>query len=64
MLRYAGGCGAAILQYNNDVFWCHTHSPLLHPVGWSSSVGHKITASQGWFPTEMTYDLRGDLIVD
>ncbi|KAJ3607931.1 hypothetical protein NHX12_024982 [Muraenolepis orangiensis] len=23
-------------------FWCHMHSPLLHPVGWSSAVGHTI----------------------
>ena len=36
-----------LFQYDNDVFWCHTNSPLLHPVGWSLSVGHKLTAPQG-----------------
>ncbi|KAE8284489.1 Lethal(3)malignant brain tumor-like protein 2 [Larimichthys crocea] len=25
-------------------FWCHIWSPLLHPVGWSSKVGHAIKA--------------------
>ncbi|KAM3591584.1 uncharacterized protein V6R79_004299 [Siganus canaliculatus] len=25
-------------------FWCHTKSPLLHPIGWSSKVGHAIKA--------------------
>uniref|UniRef100_A0AAV2LVA1 THAP-type domain-containing protein n=1 Tax=Knipowitschia caucasica TaxID=637954 RepID=A0AAV2LVA1_KNICA len=24
------------------VFWCHMSSPLLHPIGWSKSVGHPI----------------------
>ncbi|KAG1936017.1 lethal(3)malignant brain tumor-like protein 2 [Pimephales promelas] len=23
-------------------FWCHTQSPLVHPVGWSERVGHSI----------------------
>lgn len=23
-------------------FWCHIYSPLVHPVGWSQSVGHLI----------------------
>ncbi|KAM7382019.1 hypothetical protein PAMA_012744 [Pampus argenteus] len=26
-------------------FWCHMCSPLLHPIGWSSKVGHEIKAS-------------------
>ncbi|XP_042363724.1 lethal(3)malignant brain tumor-like protein 2 isoform X2 [Plectropomus leopardus] len=25
-------------------FWCHMWSPLLHPIGWSSNVGHAIKA--------------------
>ncbi|XP_020500496.2 lethal(3)malignant brain tumor-like protein 2 [Labrus bergylta] len=25
-------------------FWCHMWSPLLHPIGWSSRVGHDIKA--------------------
>ena len=25
-------------------FWCHMWSPLLHPLGWSSKVGHTIKA--------------------
>uniref|UniRef100_A0A0B7B795 FCS-type domain-containing protein n=1 Tax=Arion vulgaris TaxID=1028688 RepID=A0A0B7B795_9EUPU len=30
----------------NDEFWCHMTSPLIHPVGWSQTVGHKLHASQ------------------
>ncbi|XP_035853108.1 lethal(3)malignant brain tumor-like protein 2 isoform X1 [Sander lucioperca] len=36
-------------------FWCHMWSPLLHPIGWSSTVGHAIktpasvdAAASGW----------------
>lgn len=29
----------------SDEFWCHVKSPLIHPVGWSQHVGHKLTAS-------------------
>ncbi|KAK6976280.1 MBT domain-containing protein 1 [Biomphalaria glabrata] len=29
-----------------DEFWCHMTSPLIHPVGWSQTVGHKLHASQ------------------
>lgn len=29
-----------------DEFWCHMKSPLIHPVGWSQTVGHKLHASQ------------------
>lgn len=25
-------------------FWCHTWSPLVHPIGWSFRVGHAIKA--------------------
>ncbi|CAL1541940.1 unnamed protein product [Lymnaea stagnalis] len=28
-----------------DEFWCHMTSPLIHPVGWSQTVGHKLHAS-------------------
>ena len=34
-------------QYENDDFWCHARSPLVHPVGWSQLVGHKLHASAG-----------------
>ena len=33
------------LQYEDDTFWCDCCSPLVHPVGWSQLVGHKIIAS-------------------
>ncbi|XP_052228167.1 MBT domain-containing protein 1-like isoform X1 [Dreissena polymorpha] len=29
-----------------DEFWCHMRSALLHPVGWSLQVGHKLHAPQ------------------
>jgi hypothetical protein len=25
-------------------FWCHEDSPLIHPVGWATTVGHKLAA--------------------
>ncbi|XP_077132040.1 lethal(3)malignant brain tumor-like protein 2 isoform X1 [Ranitomeya variabilis] len=27
---------------SSDYLWCHTNSPLIHPIGWSCRVGHKI----------------------
>jgi len=35
------------LQEEGDEFWCHMRSALLHPVGWSQQVGHKLSAGQG-----------------
>eukprot|EP00058_Branchiostoma_floridae_P012674 XP_002598162.1 hypothetical protein BRAFLDRAFT_123303 [Branchiostoma floridae] len=32
-------------QDEEDDFWCHMASPLIHPVGWSQLVGHKLTAT-------------------
>lgn len=37
------------VQYydSNDAdsgFWCHEDSPLIHPVGWATTVGHKLDA--------------------
>lgn len=29
-----------------DEFWCHMRSPLVHPVGWSQTTGHKLHATQ------------------
>ncbi|XP_013413115.1 MBT domain-containing protein 1 [Lingula anatina] len=39
--------GRLRLQYvdskdENDDFWCHYRSPLIHYVGWSSQAGHKL----------------------
>nr|XP_018897808.1 PREDICTED: polycomb protein Sfmbt-like [Bemisia tabaci] len=31
-------------QPNEDVFWCHEDSPLIHPVGWARRVGHTLDA--------------------
>ncbi|XP_026368962.1 MBT domain-containing protein 1 isoform X5 [Ursus americanus] len=28
-----------------DDFWCHMHSPLIHPIGWSRSIGHRFKRS-------------------
>ncbi|XP_064607601.1 MBT domain-containing protein 1-like isoform X2 [Liolophura sinensis] len=43
--------GRLRLQYQekaeeNDDFWCHMRSSLLHPIGWSQHVGHILHASQ------------------
>lgn len=32
---------------SEEGFWCHEDSPLIHPVGWASTVGHNLAA-----PTE------------
>jgi mbt repeat len=29
-------------------FWCHEDSPLIHPVGWATTVGHKLGAPQDY----------------
>ncbi|XP_036936791.1 lethal(3)malignant brain tumor-like protein 2 isoform X2 [Acanthopagrus latus] len=34
-------------------FWCHMWSPLLHPIGWSSKVGHDIKTSGTAFRSNM-----------
>ncbi len=34
-------------QDTQEDFWCHRESPLVHPVGWSQSCGHKLHASSG-----------------
>lgn len=28
-----------------DDFWCHMHSPLIHHIGWSRSIGHRFKRS-------------------
>ena len=28
-----------------DDFWCHMHSPLIHSIGWSRSIGHRFKRS-------------------
>ncbi|ELT89486.1 hypothetical protein CAPTEDRAFT_108770, partial [Capitella teleta] len=47
--------------YDNDTFWCHSFSPLIHPVGWSQLVGHKLHATQAalkkFSPTDATPDM-------
>ncbi|CAL8262190.1 unnamed protein product [Arctogadus glacialis] len=35
-------------------FWCHMRSPLLHPIGWSSKVGHAVKV-----PGKETLSRRG-----
>lgn len=29
-------------------FWCHEDSPLIHPVGWATTVGHNLLAPQDY----------------
>ncbi|XP_005093400.1 MBT domain-containing protein 1 [Aplysia californica] len=31
-----------------DEFWCHMTSPLIHPIGWSQIIGHKLHASHDY----------------
>lgn len=32
----------------DDGFWCHEDSPLIHPVGWATTVGHNLVAPSGY----------------
>lgn len=45
--------GRLQMKYENsddfDDFWCHERSSLIHPIGWSATVGHQIFASDGNF---------------
>jgi len=36
-----------LLQIEEDFFWCHCLSSLIHPVGWSQTVGHRLKATPG-----------------
>ncbi|XP_063078121.1 lethal(3)malignant brain tumor-like protein 2 isoform X2 [Engraulis encrasicolus] len=56
-LLYVEGGQVAKDQVYAD-FWCHKYSPLVHPVGWSKSVGHKIkhTDSSGSSSTLQLFD--------
>ncbi|CAH1778139.1 unnamed protein product [Owenia fusiformis] len=52
------------LQYvdskeENDEFWCHTLSPLLHPVGWSSSTGHRLHATAEYKTSSLNKVITG-----
>lgn len=33
---------------DDNGFWCHEASPLIHPVGWARRVGHQIEASKDY----------------
>ncbi|KAL0266393.1 UNVERIFIED_CONTAM: hypothetical protein PYX00_008947 [Menopon gallinae] len=35
-------------ENDDNGFWCHEDSPLLHPVGWASRVGHLIDAPEDY----------------
>ncbi|XP_017857696.1 PREDICTED: polycomb protein Sfmbt isoform X2 [Drosophila arizonae] len=33
---------------SDDGFWCHEDSPIIHPVGWATTVGHNLAAPQDY----------------
>ncbi len=37
------------VDHDDNGFWCHEESPLIHPVGWARKVGHQIVASKDYF---------------
>ena len=44
----------------SDDFWCHMHSPLIHSIGWSRSIGHRFKRSgQQRIPSVPPLTLRG-----
>lgn len=43
--------GRLQMKYENeefDDFWCHQESELIHPIGWSSTIGHEIDANDDY----------------
>ncbi|XP_065321328.1 MBT domain-containing protein 1-like isoform X2 [Gordionus sp. m RMFG-2023] len=40
-------------------FWCHQSSPLIHPVGWSALVGHKVTADKDYIEKSKELAIQG-----
>uniref|UniRef100_A0A8C4TKA4 Mbt domain containing 1 n=1 Tax=Erpetoichthys calabaricus TaxID=27687 RepID=A0A8C4TKA4_ERPCA len=47
----------------SDDFWCHMYSPLIHPVGWSRSIGHRFKRSDVSKKQEGVYDAPADLFL-
>lgn len=47
VLLLAFACLDVMLQIEEDFFWCHCLSTLIHPVGWSQTVGHRLKATPG-----------------
>ena len=41
----------------DEHFWCHSLSYLVHPVGWSSVIGHHIDASPGYWRLLLLFSL-------
>ncbi len=37
------------VTHDDNGFWCHEESPLIHPVGWAKRVGHQIDAGQEYY---------------
>ncbi|XP_068120031.1 MBT domain-containing protein 1 isoform X2 [Hyperolius riggenbachi] len=44
-----------------DDFWCHMYSPLIHPIGWSRSIGHRFKRSDILKKNESHYDAPSHL---
>ncbi|XP_037545119.1 MBT domain-containing protein 1 [Nematolebias whitei] len=47
----------------SDDFWCHMHSPLIHSVGWSRSIGHRFKRSDVTKKLDGQTDAPGQLFV-
>lgn len=58
--------GRLRLKYENktefDDFWCHEQSDLIHPIGWSVSVGHKIISSPEYLSESVKKYQRNDYL--
>ncbi|XP_020670475.1 MBT domain-containing protein 1 isoform X6 [Pogona vitticeps] len=46
-----------------DDFWCHMYSPLIHPIGWSRSIGHRFKRSDITKKQESYFDAPPHLFV-
>ncbi|XP_012827090.1 MBT domain-containing protein 1 isoform X2 [Xenopus tropicalis] len=44
-----------------DDFWCHMYSPLIHPIGWSRSIGHRFKRTDILKKQESNYDAPSHL---
>ncbi|KAH0629424.1 hypothetical protein JD844_011486 [Phrynosoma platyrhinos] len=46
-----------------DDFWCHMYSPLIHPIGWSRSIGHRFKRSDITKKQDSCFDAPPHLFV-
>lgn len=42
-------------EMEDEGFWCHERSPLIHPVGWAQIIGHALKGTKGKYQFYVKY---------